>query len=514
MQRNARMYLCALMTTVGILGFLSHMAEAAGKCGQSLSAPAVTENAPSGDPSAPDIEVWYTLEQRFGHLGNPQRWVNILGNVSDPEGIASLTYSLNDGSPLGLNIGPDDLRLAEEGDFNIEIDYSDLMSGSNEVVITATDSLDNTAVVTVAVEYESGNVWERPYYIDWSSVENIQDVAQVVDGLWTVDGGYIRPVGASSQSYDRLLAVGDTTWHDYEVSVPIIIYEFFAGDSGAGILVRWNGHGDDGYQPHYAHPFGALGWYRQEDTARLRILGNQNYEIATDYSGRELEFGVQYIFKMRAETRAGPSSYYRFKVWKVGDPEPAGWDLSGYGRNEYDYELHGSILLVAHRTDASFGDVTVIPPLTLSAVGQGTITADPPEGSLHYGDVVALTALPDTDWCFSGWEGDLTGSDNPETITLDDSKSVSATFTHGGYTLSINVAGMGTASVEPHGPPYYCGDAVSLTATPDAGWSFLGWSGDLLSTENPATLTMNGDKTVTCTFTTHRLFIPLVAHQG
>ena len=30
------------------------------------------------------IDIWYGDEQRFGHLGVPQRWVNVLGRV-DPE---------------------------------------------------------------------------------------------------------------------------------------------------------------------------------------------------------------------------------------------------------------------------------------------------------------------------------------------------------------------------------------------------------------------------------------------
>jgi hypothetical protein len=514
MQRSARTCVCALVAFAVLLGFLSWVAEASETRGPNSSAPAAEHLSPPVDHSDPVIDVWYTLEQRFGHIGNPQRWINILGNVSDPDGIASVTYSLNGAPPLELSVGPDGLRLAEEGDFNIEIDYSDLLSGSNEVVVVATDTRDDTSSATVAVEYEMGNVWLRPYSIDWSSVENVQDVAQVVDGLWAMEGEYIRPVGASSDSYDRLVAVGDMSWLDYEVSAEVVVHEFFWGAPGVGILVRWNGHGDDDQQPHYAHPFGALGWYRVTGgTARLRILGNDNYDIATDYSGRTLDFGVPYIFKMRAETESGPRSYYRFKVWEAGDPEPSEWDLSGYGNDIDVDELHGSVVLVAHRTDASFGNVTVTPPLTLSTVGGGTVTVDPPEESHHYGDTVTLTAVADADWCFSGWDGDLTGSENPDTITLEDSKSVSAVFTQGEYTLSVGVTGRGSVTVEPDQDLYGCGAPVSLTATPEAGWRFVNWTGDLLSVDNPALLSMNGNKTVTCTFSTYLSFLPLAAHE-
>ena len=43
---------------------------------------------------APTIDVWYGPVQNFGHNGNPQEWVNILGRVSGPLPITSLTLSL------------------------------------------------------------------------------------------------------------------------------------------------------------------------------------------------------------------------------------------------------------------------------------------------------------------------------------------------------------------------------------------------------------------------------------
>ena len=42
--------------------------------------------------------------------------------------------------------------------------------------------------------------------------------------------------------------------------------------------------------------------------------------------------------------------------------------------------------------------------------------------------------------------------------------------------------------------------AVELTAVADAGWQFSGWSGDLTGADNPATITMDGDKSVAAIF--------------
>jgi hypothetical protein len=53
----------------------------------------------------------------------------------------------------------------------------------------------------------------------------------------------------------------------------------------------------------------------------------------------------------------------------------------------------------------------------------------------------------------------------------------------------------------PDQPNYTYGTVVELTATADPGWSFASWSDDLVSTVNPETITMDGNKTITATFT-------------
>jgi uncharacterized repeat protein (TIGR02543 family) len=71
------------------------------------------------------------------------------------------------------------------------------------------------------------------------------------------------------------------------------------------------------------------------------------------------------------------------------------------------------------------------------------------------------------------------------------------------YTMKVSNAGTGAGSVSlsPSGGSYAIDTTIILTAIPTTGSTFTGWSGDLTGTANPATLTMNGDKTVTATFT-------------
>jgi subtilisin family serine protease len=67
--------------------------------------------------------------------------------------------------------------------------------------------------------------------------------------------------------------------------------------------------------------------------------------------------------------------------------------------------------------------------LTVNTMGSGSVTKNPDQANYFSGTVVTLTAVPDTGWTFSGWSVDLTGSANPETITMDGNKIVNATFT-------------------------------------------------------------------------------------
>jgi uncharacterized repeat protein (TIGR02543 family) len=149
--------------------------------------------------------------------------------------------------------------------------------------------------------------------------------------------------------------------------------------------------------------------------------------------------------------------------------------------------------------------------LTMNVIGSGSVSKNPDQATYTYGTPVQLTATAEPGWTFSGWSGDLTGSTNPDTITMDGDKTVTATFTEDQYTLTVNVIGSGSVSKNPDQATYTYGTPVHLTAVPDLGCAFSGWSGNLTGSTNPNTIIMDGDKTVTATFTTPDLVLPPVA---
>jgi hypothetical protein len=338
-----------------------------GAIGQDGKVVTVSADAVGG----PVIDVWYGSNQTVGAIGIPQVWANVLGNCSDADGVTSLEYRLNGGAPVQLTMGPDLRRLANPGDFNADILLDDLVEGANEVLITAVDTLGNASVTSVTVDYISTSVWPTTYIADWSDVSDPNEIAQVVDGKWALEGGGVRCI---EPSYDRIMAIGDVLWTDYEASVPVTMHELDqsgfdppSNAPGIGLGVRWTGHliWDDA-QPAWGYEgFGAVAFYRWEPnptpgcTARRTIYEHPWDLVAEDTSCEELQFGVTYVFKVRVETTQQGQNV-SMKIWEQGLPEPAGWDLVATDVDA-DAPLSGSLVLISHHVDATFGTVVVTP---------------------------------------------------------------------------------------------------------------------------------------------------------
>jgi uncharacterized repeat protein (TIGR02543 family) len=138
--------------------------------------------------------------------------------------------------------------------------------------------------------------------------------------------------------------------------------------------------------------------------------------------------------------------------------------------------------------------------LTVTIDGSGSVTKNPNQATYAYGTVVQLTAVADSGWTFSSWTGNLSGSTNPSSITMNGNKSVTAHFTQNQYTLTVTIDGSGLVTKSPNQATYTYGQVVTLTAVPGAGWMFSSWTGGLTGSQNPKTITMNGNKAVTAHF--------------
>jgi hypothetical protein len=160
--------------------------------------------------------------------------------------------------------------------------------------------------------------------------------------------------------------------------------------------------------------------------------------------------------------------------------------------------------------------------LSVTKTGSGTITSTPAgitcgtDCSETYasGSSVKLTATPAVGSTFAGWSGDPDCSDG--SVTMNAGKTCTATFNlvPQTFALTINLlktmtaagTGSGTVTSTPAGincgtdcsENYASGTSVKLTATPAAGSTFAGWSGDPDCSDG--LVTMNAGKTCDATF--------------
>lgn len=70
------------------------------------------------------------------------------------------------------------------------------------------------------------------------------------------------------------------------------------------------------------------------------------------------------------------------------------------------------------------------------------------------------------------------------------------------YTLDATATAGGTVQVSPSGSVFEAGQTVQITARPDAGFAFSGWSGDVSGSANPLSVTMTGNLALTARFLT------------
>ena len=140
--------------------------------------------------------------------------------------------------------------------------------------------------------------------------------------------------------------------------------------------------------------------------------------------------------------------------------------------------------------------------VTVNPASSGNVSANPfPSGLYPPGSSVQLTAIPETDWTFTGWSGDLNSSANPVTITMNGPKTVTATFTSGTKTYMLTYSAGANGSISGASPQTvnYGSNGTAVIPAPAPGYYFVNWSDG--STTNPRIDTnVTANISVTATF--------------
>lgn len=138
--------------------------------------------------------------------------------------------------------------------------------------------------------------------------------------------------------------------------------------------------------------------------------------------------------------------------------------------------------------------IGTLPSYSLNALPptNGTITTSPAgincgsscSAPFNSSSVVTLTATPNTGYTFSGWTGACSGT-GACSVTMRSAQSVGATFTK---------SAEGSCSAT-----FPIGSSVSLSAMPNSGYAFSGWSG-ACSGSGACSVAMNSNQSVTANF--------------
>jgi hypothetical protein len=178
----------------------------------------------------------------------------------------------------------------------------------------------------------------------------------------------------------------------------------------------------------------------------------------------------------------------------------------------------GSVTMTeAHTCTATFN---LLPPnsltITKAGVGTGKVTSVPAgldcgptcTSPFSAGAVVTLTATPTIGSFFIDWTGDADCTDG--SVTMNATHSCTATFgllPPKTLTINRNGTGSGTVTSNPGGvscgatcaAPFPPGTDIDMTATPNPGSTFTGWTGDADCLDGG--ITMSADHNCTATFT-------------
>jgi hypothetical protein len=199
-----------------------------------------------------------------------------------------------------------------------------------------------------------------------------------------------------------------------------------------------------------------------------------------------------------------------------------------------DNNIWKRVALDATSWDNTPPPVTYTLTVNVSGSGNGIVTSSPagidaPSGSTSHvytsGTIVTLTASAAGGSTFAGWSGPATGL-APATITVTSDVTVTATFDPDGsppppplppppptqYILSVHVEGSGTVTSSPgnisamnsvdSSDVFDESTYVNLTASPDPGYDFVGWSGDFSSGSANTGVLMDNNYSATATFET------------
>jgi hypothetical protein len=251
-------------------------------------------------------------------------------------------YQLNDAAPITFYVKGTDAkrdrisrnRLQAAGDFNIEIPVNSpcLVAGRNELTIRITDSDDQSHEATMTFDWDPTPITLPIDLTDLSEAQDIQQIGQVVNGVFQIDTERNVIRTRSPVAKDALLLLGSPHGSQeatYGVRFPrrggtfLGLSDFFAGHELAaphiGIKPGWSSAGLATIRPDPDKA--AQVWLAWGDL----LDRPEKWVVKTD-PPKPFPVELGGVYRVRHQVLfEGGVNRCRFRIWPAGEPEPDEW---------------------------------------------------------------------------------------------------------------------------------------------------------------------------------------------
>jgi hypothetical protein len=362
-------------------------------------------------------------------------------------------------------------------------------------LVVGSVSLIGSASVTMESSYVNGEIF---YTLDGSA----PDFGSVLYGgaIILTNSAVVRALGLNLDTFDSAEAPAVTV-----NILPTYGLVLTANGSGTVVANPFPGpYASNTVVTVTANP--AAGWQFEYWTGDAS--GNANpVAVTMDGPLNVQAVFVQVAYPVVATTAGGGSvsvspvqaNYLSNMVVSVTATASNGWTFVGWTGNASGTNNPLSLTVDAPESLAAVFGTTV----NTNVIGGGIIELDA-TNPIPYGTIVRATGVPNYGSYFVSWGNTLSGTNNPAEFTVTSTNPVRALFTTlppNSAALTVRVNGEGDVSVSPPKAYYAVGDSVTLNAIPRGMTNlFVSWSGDFVSTANPAILTLNTSKVVTASF--------------
>ena len=273
------------------------------------------------------------------------------------------------------------------------------------------------------------------------------------------------------------------------------------------------------------HPYGQSGMPQEGWAFSPRInlpSGNYNYTLSFKTKSTSSGTGRKNTVWIALDKTGTPDpADYTTKIWEDASYSSS-WttitlDLSAYKGHTINvgFKYEGTYAHNWYVDDFSVTQETAQYTITANANNNawGSVSGG---GTYNAGATCTLTATPASGYQFESWKknGSVVSTNASYSFTVTENATYTAYFAETPvtyYTISTNVTPTGAGTVT-GGGTYAQGSTVTLTAVANNGYTFSQWQDG--NTQNPRTITVNGDATYTASFTQDTYVITVNANPS